>query len=110
MEAPPETEADVSVVSSPPPPPPPPPPLPILQAATATQAETQTSIASTSGRDVEEASMPSDKSTKIPRPGISQSFRRMKTLLFKRSESPDVRSKSNPGSLDGSPNRFVILF
>ncbi|XP_012549074.1 uncharacterized protein LOC101740738 isoform X1 [Bombyx mori] len=105
VEAPPETEADVSVVSSPPPPPPPPPPLPILQAATATQAETQTSIASTSGRDVEEASMPSDKSTKIPRPGISQSFRRMKTLLFKRSESPDVRSKSNPGSLDGSPNR-----
>ncbi|XP_030030142.2 uncharacterized protein LOC115447278 isoform X1 [Manduca sexta] len=59
---------------------------------------TQTSTDSTSDKDIE-GSVPSETSvTRIPRPGISQSFRRMKTLLFKRL----VRSHSHPDSLEAS--------
>lgn len=40
---------------------------------------------------------------RIPRPGLSQSFRRMKTILFQRSSSPGLRTRSSlPDSLDAS--------
>ncbi|KAJ0183857.1 hypothetical protein K1T71_000280 [Dendrolimus kikuchii] len=59
-------------------------------------------------RDVEEASIPSEsvvETTKIPRPGLSQSFKRMKEFLFKRTPSPVVRGRLTLDSIDGSPER-----
>lgn len=76
---------------------------------TTVAATTQTTIESNSDKDVEVTSLPSNRSMiRIPRPGISQSFKRMKNMLFKRSASPDVRSRSNPDSLNISSERWVL--
>lgn len=68
----------------------------------------QTSDLSSEPRDIEEASTPSVLRTaaRIPRPGLSQSFRRMKTLLFRRTPTPEPRNKS-PDSTDSSPERLI---
>ncbi|CAH2034402.1 unnamed protein product, partial [Iphiclides podalirius] len=60
---------------------------------------------STSSIQDEEASLPSIEPTKIPRPGLSQSFRRMKRLLFYRESSPGLRRASAPDTLDASPEK-----
>lgn len=64
----------------------------------------------TSDRDEETASNPSEAPTsnRIPRAGLSKSFRRMKAFLFRKSSSPEVhRRRSNPESLEVSPDMLV---
>lgn len=62
-----------------------------------------------SDRDEELASLPSERfTTRIPRAGLSRSFRRMKAFLFRKSPSPEVHTRiirSNPDSLQASPER-----
>ncbi|KAJ8737526.1 hypothetical protein PYW08_000121 [Mythimna loreyi] len=62
-----------------------------------------------SDRDEELASLPSERiTTRIPRAGLSRSFRRMKAFLFRKSPSPEVHvrvMRSDPDSLQGSPER-----
>ncbi|CAK1588757.1 unnamed protein product [Parnassius mnemosyne] len=53
----------------------------------------------------EEASLPSEEVTRIPRPGLSRAFRRMKTLLFNRQATPAPRRSSVPESLEPTPER-----
>ncbi|KAJ8737216.1 hypothetical protein PYW07_000487 [Mythimna separata] len=62
-----------------------------------------------SDRDEELASLPSERiTTRIPRAGLSRSFRRMKAFLFRKSPSPEVHVRvirSDPDSLQASPER-----
>ncbi|XP_059055356.1 uncharacterized protein LOC131849333 [Achroia grisella] len=70
---------------------------------TGVQVETPTMMDdTTSDKDIETSSVISH-STRIPRPGLSQSFRRMKAMLFKKPSPPAVHS--NPDTLNGSPAR-----
>ncbi|XP_075991304.1 uncharacterized protein LOC142986640 [Anticarsia gemmatalis] len=59
-----------------------------------------------SDRD-EDTSIPSEsqRTTRIPRAGLSKSFRRMKTFLYRKLSMPDVhRRNSNPESVEASPD------
>ncbi|XP_026730290.1 uncharacterized protein LOC113495646 isoform X3 [Trichoplusia ni] len=60
-----------------------------------------------SDRDEEIGSLPSESriTTRIPRAGLSRSFRRMKTFLFRKTPSPDVHNKSIGESIQASPER-----
>lgn len=57
--------------------------------------------------DVEVSSTPSAyrAAGRIPRAGLSHSFRKMKAFLFRRPSTPEQRSKLHPDSLNGSPDR-----
>lgn len=58
--------------------------------------------------DVEDASTLSVE--RIPRPGLSQSFRKMKTILFRKASSSERHTRSSlPDSLD-VPNMYVHTF
>ncbi|KAL0902419.1 hypothetical protein ABMA27_000296 [Loxostege sticticalis] len=85
---------------------------PLRPVTTSTQVEAPlgTRDASTSDKDVEEASTISDHRMfpRIPRPGLSQSFRRMKAFLFRKpSPTPVAQSTSNQDSYNPSPNRSL---
>ncbi|XP_050560449.1 uncharacterized protein LOC118265110 isoform X2 [Spodoptera frugiperda] len=59
-----------------------------------------------SDRDEELASLPSERiTTRIPRAGLSRSFRRMKAFLFRKTPSPEIHNRSNPDSFQISPER-----
>ncbi|KAF9417620.1 hypothetical protein HW555_005327 [Spodoptera exigua] len=59
-----------------------------------------------SDREEELASLPSERiTTRIPRAGLSRSFRRMKAFLFRKSPSPEIHTRSNPDSFQISPER-----
>ncbi|XP_049885096.1 uncharacterized protein LOC126380037 isoform X2 [Pectinophora gossypiella] len=74
---------------------------------------TVTTDASTSADVLDSESEPSEvqpPTPKIPRPGLSQSFRAMKARLFHRNRSPDrarvvAQLESGPNSLNASPER-----
>ncbi|XP_031767361.1 uncharacterized protein LOC113521361 isoform X2 [Galleria mellonella] len=72
-----------------------------VHAAVQVEAPTMADDA-TSNKDTETSSLPS-RNTRIPRPGLSQSFRRMKELLFGKPSPPTARSNSE--TLNSSPLR-----
>ncbi|XP_028179188.1 uncharacterized protein LOC114366498 isoform X2 [Ostrinia furnacalis] len=83
---------------------------PILPITTGTQVEAPIGMrdVSTSDKDVEESSTFSEPRmfARLPRPGLSRSFRRMKAYLFRKpSPTPVPPSTSNPESYNPSPNR-----
>ncbi|KAM3968612.1 uncharacterized protein ACR2FA_012124 [Aphomia sociella] len=78
-----------------------------INVETAVQVEAPTMTDETSDKDMDTSSLPS-RSARIPRPGLSQSFRRMKTMLFKKLSPPAVHS--NPESLNYSPDRLIYIF
>ncbi|XP_053623719.1 uncharacterized protein LOC128682833 isoform X2 [Plodia interpunctella] len=68
------------------------------------EAPTISNHTSTIDKDIETESLTSNPA-RIPRPGLSRSFRRMKEFLFKKPSPPPARTLSNADSISETPDR-----